>query len=265
MKILENCTAKSHAINGFIIRHKWEIFSIIISFIIISFWTNLHFAILMYIVLVVHEGGHAWALIKKDIGVRRVYFFVIGGGVLPNKSYRNHNERTYVAIMGSIFTFIGILILSIAYYLTRFDFLANLIIFLSFLTIINLLPYWMLDGGKIKRCIDQSNRHGSLMLFVPYVAMIAFLMFKSNIALMLIIFALIDFPIQEKIESVERELNQTIENPASTTILTKKEVMRYYSHYLIMILCCIIISLILESLGYSIDASHNFDNVMNGL
>lgn len=245
-------------------RHRGEITSVILSFAVLSLLLNLGFTLFLFAVLIVHEGGHAWALAKKSIGVKRVYFFIIGGGVLPERQFKSCDEAAFVAIMGSIFTIVPIVALSIAWYVLNIKLLAYMVIFLSAVTVFNLLPYVFLDGGIVRDSIQRSSDLGQIMFLIPEIIMTAFLVFKSKVIVLVLILMVVDTWRKRKRSELKISQEQNVE-PEVMTRLTTNEIRSYYATYFAIVLICIILSLALELNGFDLDLSLNFDNIISEL
>lgn len=260
METIERFIKKTGKVKQYLESHRWEIISMMASFAVLSQWYNVNVAMLFFGLLAVHEGGHAWAMKKTGVGLKKVYFFVLGGGVTPARNFRTYNEMAYIAIMGSVFSLVATIILSMAWIALRIDLIAYVVILFSTVTIVNLLPYVLLDGGLIQHCIQKSGNFGQILFVIPEFFMLAFLMIKANIVIFAIILFVLNMYAERKRSTTPQEPNQE-----SLITLSKKEIKVYYISYIVIILMCIVINLILEAYGFNINAFDNFDDIINKL
>lgn len=244
--------------NNFLKNHFKEIISIILSFVIISIWFNLKVALFIFVILFVHEGGHVWAMIKTKVGINKIYFFILGGCVSSTREAESYSEHINIAIMGSVFTLALMITMFIAWIILDIDLIADMIILISTMTILNLMPRTFLDGNSIKESIQKSKDINEIFFLIPEWIILYFLVFKTYIIIALIIIFVFDKWISSIKKKGDYEQNILI-------ALTKKEIQTYYIGYIAIILICIIFSLFLESKGFDLILFYNFDNVINGL
>jgi len=261
MKYLNSFSQRILRASAFLDSHKGEIISIILSFVVLSILINVKIAALLAIVLIIHEGGHGWAMLKKNMGINKVFFFIIGGGISPKRQFESYNEVAFVAIMGSVFTLALIVILSLVWCIFKIGLLANVIILLSTITVFNLLPYAFLDGGLIQNSIQKSDKFGQIYFLIPEIMIVSFLVFKSKIVLFILILLLIDSWKKYKGVKLEKHKLENNPNPEAMTSLTKKEIRTYYAAYFAIVIICIMIGLMLELNGFSLDMSFSLDNI----
>jgi len=119
---------------------------------LLSFWYLLgwQLALLLSIILVVHEAGHAAAMRMVGVGVRGIYLIPFFGGIaVPKTAYRTEARLGFIALMGPGLSLVPTLCLAAMFPATgRFHFLQVAWLF-AIVNLGNLLPIYPLDGGLI--------------------------------------------------------------------------------------------------------------------
>ena len=129
------------------------------------------FALLIMVMLFVHESGHVWAMKRKGIKTKGFYFIpLIGGAAVPEESFRTRRNESYIAVMGPVWG----LLLSTAvlgiYYLTNNSLFAAGAGWIALINLLNLIPVNPLDGGRITKSLvfslnfkSESTRKGAIL------------------------------------------------------------------------------------------------------
>jgi Zn-dependent protease len=117
-----------------------------------SFWYmfGLKEAVLLAIVVAIHEAGHAAAMLMVGVGVHAVYLIpFFGGAIVPKTAYRSEGRLGFIALMGPAMSLIPTLaLLAIVPAYGGSDLRLVLSMF-AFINAANLLPIYPLDGGLV--------------------------------------------------------------------------------------------------------------------
>jgi Zn-dependent protease len=115
-------------------------------------------AIILVVLLLIHELGHVIAMRWLGMAVRGIYFVPFMGAVAVGADrYRNQGERGLVALMGPAFSLLPTAAFYVAYLATGTDLTSTLALTSAFLNGFNLLPMLPLDGGQIVAAL--ASRH----------------------------------------------------------------------------------------------------------
>ena len=135
---------------------------------LLSFWYLVGWkaALLLTVVIVLHEAGHAAAMLMAGVGVRGIYLVpFFGGAAVPKMAYRTESRLGFIALMGPGLSLIPTLGLFAAYLTTGQLYLAKLAEVFAFVNASNLLPIYPLDGGLILNALVGSvNRRSALIV-----------------------------------------------------------------------------------------------------
>jgi Zn-dependent protease len=117
-----------------------------------SFWYlfGLKEALLLAIVVAIHEAGHAAAMLMVGVGVHAVYLIpFFGGAIVPKTAYRSEGRLGFIALMGPAMSLIPTLaLLAVMPAAGRSD-LRVVVSMFTFINAANLLPIYPLDGGLV--------------------------------------------------------------------------------------------------------------------
>src|SRR5262252_6788824 len=126
---------------------------LVLSFVaLLSFWYLLGWqdALLVAVIVLLHEAGHALAMRMVGIEVRGIYLVpFIGGAAVPKTAYRSQGHLGFVALMGPGFSLIPTLGLAAMFWATGDPRLLYAVSMFALLNAINLWPIYPLDGGLI--------------------------------------------------------------------------------------------------------------------
>ncbi|WP_349630094.1 hypothetical protein [Bradyrhizobium tropiciagri] len=135
---------------------------------LLSFWYLVGWkaALLLTVVIVLHEAGHAAAMLMAGVGVRGIYLVpFFGGAAVPKTAYRTEGRLGFIALMGPGLSIIPTLGLFAAYQATGQLYLAKLAELFAIVNASNLLPLHPLDGGLILNALVGSvNRRSALIV-----------------------------------------------------------------------------------------------------
>jgi len=133
----------------------------------LSFWYLLgwQLALLLSIIVVVHEAGHVAAMLAVGVGVRGIYLIpFLGGAAVPRTAYRTEGRLGFIALMGpglSLIPTFGLLAMLPA---ARGTHLLQAAQMFAIINAVNMLPIYPLDGGLILNALLGSvNRRSALV------------------------------------------------------------------------------------------------------
>jgi len=113
--------------------------------------------LLLSAVVVLHEAGHAVAMLVTGVGIRGVYLIpFFGGAAVPKSSYRTEGRLGLVALMGPGLSLIPTLGLLAMFRSTGATHLREATEMFAFINVANLLPIYPLDGGLILNALIGS-------------------------------------------------------------------------------------------------------------
>src|SRR5262245_1343542 len=137
---------------------------LVLSFLaLLSFWYlwGWQEALLIALIVVLHELGHAAAMRLVGIQVQGIYLIpFFGGAAVPKTAYRSLGQLGFVALMGPGFSLIPTLALAWLYYRTADSWALHAAFMFALINGSNLLPIYPLDGGRILSALLASlSRH----------------------------------------------------------------------------------------------------------
>jgi len=127
------------------------------SFASYAYMFTWEFALMIIIMLFVHESGHIWAMKKYGIKTKGIYFLpFVGGAAVAEGDFPSRKAEVVVAIMGPIWGFALALAAGLAYLETKNPLFAATSAWMAMINLFNLLPINPLDGGRIFKSIAFS-------------------------------------------------------------------------------------------------------------
>lgn len=134
----------------------------LLSFCYLFGWRH---GLLLALIVVLHEAGHAAAMLVSGVGVRAIYLIpFFGGAAVPRTSYGSEARLGFVALMGPCLSVIPTLGLYVLYRQTGSFNLAMAAETFAFLNVVNLLPIYPLDGGLILNALIGSVSRRSALI-----------------------------------------------------------------------------------------------------
>ncbi|OMH25785.1 site-2 protease family protein [Motiliproteus sp. MSK22-1] len=133
------------------------------------------FALVLISVIVFHEYGHLRAMKKFNIPTKGMYLIPFFGGVAVGDKPKTQWQDVYISMMGPVYG----LAMSIVFYLIYLfsgNHFAGLVASISALVnVINLLPVYPLDGGRVLKALVFSGRKywGLVLLLATSAALFA--------------------------------------------------------------------------------------------
>jgi Zn-dependent protease len=125
---------------------------VLTSAALLSFWYLLGWqdALLIAVIIALHELGHAAAMWMLGIPVQGIYLIpFFGGAAVPRAAYRTQGQLGFVALMGAGFSLIPTLALALIHYATGDPWVLRAALMFALINGLNLLPVYPLDGGLI--------------------------------------------------------------------------------------------------------------------
>ncbi|MBI4142820.1 site-2 protease family protein [Candidatus Uhrbacteria bacterium] len=117
------------------------------------------FAVAVLACIGIHESGHVWAMRRMGMQTRGFYFIPLLGGVAVQESaFPSAWAEGYVALMGPIW---GLFVTAVTYglYLATGNVVFEVAAcWMAFVNLVNLVPVYPLDGGRVLRSLAQSVR-----------------------------------------------------------------------------------------------------------
>ena len=127
------------------------------------------FAVTIMLCLGIHESGHVWAMRRVGMATRGFYFIpFFGGAAVPDSAFPSAYAEGYVALLGPIW---GLFTAAVAYaifHATGEPVFGVAACWMAFVNLLNLIPLYPLDGGRVLRSIMQSvhGRAGTVTMLV---------------------------------------------------------------------------------------------------
>jgi Zn-dependent protease len=114
-------------------------------------------AAMILLLLFLHEGGHLWAMKRRGMKTKGMYFIpLFGAAAVPGEDFPNREAENFVALMGPT---VGLFLAGLSYLVflitADIEFVAAAG-WLAMINLINLLPIMPLDGGRVLRSISFS-------------------------------------------------------------------------------------------------------------
>ncbi len=155
------------------------------------------FAIMIFILLLIHEYGHIWAMKRCGLKTKGIYFIpFLGAAAVSEDSFKSRRDVAYIAIMGPIFGLVLSVIFAVIYLVTKDTFFAASAGFMAMVNLFNLLPINPLDGGRIMKSITFSinSKFGIVFLVIGIIVSIV-IMFWAKMVLffILLVIGIIEF------------------------------------------------------------------------
>lgn len=142
---------------------------------LLSFWYLLGWklGLLLTVVIVLHEAGHAAAMLMVGVGVRGIYLIpFFGGAAVPKTTYRTEGRLGFVALMGPGLSLIPTLGLLAMYRATGEAQLWQAVEMFAVINAANLLPIYPLDGELILNALIGSVSRRSALI-VAWIGLLA--------------------------------------------------------------------------------------------
>lgn len=149
------------------------------------------FAIMLVILLFVHESGHIWAMKRCGMKTKGIYLLPFFGAVaVADDMFKSRKDEAYIAIMGPIWGF-GISLATVGiYFITNDALFAAAAGWMALINLFNLLPISPLDGGRIVKSITFSlhTKIGFIFLAIGLVISTILMIWAGLILFIILLF-----------------------------------------------------------------------------
>ena len=117
-------------------------------------------AVLLAVIIILHELGHALAMLIVGIPVKGIYLVpFFGGAAIAAAPYRNEGQIGFVALMGPAFSLVPTLAFASLAWLTGEAIVSRAVELSAIINLLNLVPIMPLDGGQVlKAALVSMNR-----------------------------------------------------------------------------------------------------------
>jgi Zn-dependent protease len=125
------------------------------------YWTafGLWFALGFVLSIYIHEMGHVAALMRYGVAASAPLFIPgLGAVIRLRQEFTDHRVDARVALAGPIWGAAAAIGCSLAYFATRQNVWAALASTGAMINLLNLIPIWQLDGGRVFRSLDRPQR-----------------------------------------------------------------------------------------------------------
>lgn len=127
------------------------------------------FALLIMVMLFVHESGHVWAMKRCGVKTKGFYFIpFFGGAAVAESAFPSRAAEVHIAIMGPIFGLAFSALIGVLYYFTGNPIFAAGASWGALINLFNLLPINPLDGGRIWKSVAFSVHSGLGLAFLLF-------------------------------------------------------------------------------------------------
>lgn len=166
------------------IKGLMSIFATLGSFMVIG---GVQTAIILVLVILLHEIGHAIALYKMKYPIPKIFLIPFLGGIAIHKGENiKPIHQAWFAFGGPAFGALTAIICFIIFLMTKNDFWFYFTFFGFILNLINLIPLSILDGGKIVSVLDRRFYFIGLILGI-----IALIKYPSIILTILVVLTIV--------------------------------------------------------------------------
>ena len=169
------------------------------------------FALLIMLLLVVHESGHVWAMKRSGMKTNGIYFIpFLGAAAVPDGMFPSRQVEVFVAIMGPIWGLALSAIALLLWYALGWPHFVAAAAWMATVNLFNLLPISPLDGGRILKSVVFSidSRIGIVFLGLSLVVA-AYLMLHLHLLLfsILLVFGMLEFVFELEAHRRKRNVN----------------------------------------------------------
>lgn len=159
------------------------------SYAVIFSW---EFALVIMSMLLIHEGGHLWAMKRCGMKTKGIYLIpFVGGAAVAEDAFPTQKSAVFIGLMGPAMGLVLTLGTFLAYLMTGSIFLAAAAGWMALINLLNLMPINPLDGGRVMRaiCFSMNSKVG-LVLFAAAMIVCTIYVFLQGYWLFLILIGL---------------------------------------------------------------------------
>ena len=127
----------------------------------LSGWTimlSFEFAVTLLAILMFHEYGHIRAMKYFGIPTKGIYIIPFVGGIAVGDAPKTHWQDLYISMMGPVFGLAMSVAFFIGFLLTDNHFVGLVASVSALINLVNLLPIYPLDGGRVIKALVYSGR-----------------------------------------------------------------------------------------------------------
>jgi len=127
----------------------------------LSGWTimlSFEFAVTLLGILMFHEYGHIRAMKHFGIPTKGIYIIPFVGGIAVGDAPKTHWQDLYISMMGPVFGLVMSVAFFIGFLLTDNHFVGLVASVSALINLVNLLPIYPLDGGRVIKALVYSGR-----------------------------------------------------------------------------------------------------------
>jgi|TARA_B110000285_G_C15096668_1_gene602423 Zn-dependent protease len=138
-----------------------KVFKVALVAMALSGWTimlSFEFAVTLLAILMFHEYGHIRAMKRFGIPTKGIYIIPFVGGVAVGDSPKTHWQELYIAMMGPVFGLAMSVAFFIGFLITDSHFVGLVASISALVNLVNLLPIYPLDGGRVVKALVYSGR-----------------------------------------------------------------------------------------------------------
>jgi Zn-dependent protease len=184
-------------------------------------------AILILLLLFVHEYGHIWAMKRTGMKTKGIYFIpFVGGAAVPDEDFTTREQEAFVAIMGPVFGLGLTLMVFSLFFITHKNMWAGISAWMALINAFQFLPIHPLDGGRIIKsvCMSIHKKLGYFILSVGFLLGLCLLIyFKIYLFAILLPIGILEFILPPKLKKIYVPMNV-------------KEMIKYSAGYVVVLL-----------------------------
>lgn len=153
-----------------------------ISFASYAYLFTWQFAIMIIVLLVVHEYGHLMAMKRCGLKTKGIYLIpFLGAAAVSEELFKSRRDEAYIAIMGPLFGLVLSGIAGLIYLWTGNALFAAAAGWMAMINLFNLLPVNPLDGGRIMKSIMFSinSKFGFYFMILGIIASLIILYYAG--------------------------------------------------------------------------------------
>lgn len=146
------------------------------SFGAYSILIDWRFAACVLLLIGIHESGHVWAMRRMGMRTRGFYFVPFFGGMaVPEEDFPSAWAEGYVALMGPLWGLAVTLTAYLIYLFTSNQVFAVAACWMAFVNLLNLIPVFPLDGGRVLRAVSETFSGIKSAIIVVSISMLGIL------------------------------------------------------------------------------------------
>lgn len=191
------------------------IFASIVSIVIFSFFFRWEIAVLLFCIMVVHELGHVYAMIRVRVYVHGIYFIpLIGMATVTTQEIPTRRDDVYISLMGPLWGLGACLAVSAVGQASEMAIFAQAAFIGAVYNALQLFPIPPLDGARVLKATLKSFNPELLRSFYMWSFIvglfIGLFILHPFVGVLILLFAHLD---RKKEESLRTQKMFYYENP----------------------------------------------------